>query len=62
VGPLALHLSQRGRLPHGDLLIVEQGVELGRPSTLYARIGAGTVPSIEVGGSARVVARGQFVL
>ncbi|HWO10071.1 MAG TPA: PhzF family phenazine biosynthesis protein [Polyangiaceae bacterium] len=62
VGPLALHLSQQGRLPAGDVLCVEQGRELGRPSTLYARIGAGTPPSIEVGGSARVVARGQFVI
>lgn len=61
VGPLALHLSRAGRLASSDVLRVEQGVEMGRPSTLYARIGAGDEPSIEVGGSARVVARGQFV-
>ena len=62
VGPLALHLTQLGRLAQGDVLRVEQGVEIGRPSTLYARIGTGSAPSIEVGGSARVVARGQFVI
>jgi trans-2,3-dihydro-3-hydroxyanthranilate isomerase len=62
VGPLALHLTRAGRLAAGDVLRVEQGVELGRPSTLYARVGSGSAPSIEVGGSARVVARGQFVL
>jgi trans-2,3-dihydro-3-hydroxyanthranilate isomerase len=62
VGPLALHLTRAGRLASADVLTVEQGAELGRPSTLYARIGAGSEPSIEVGGSARVVARGQFVI
>jgi trans-2,3-dihydro-3-hydroxyanthranilate isomerase len=61
-GPLALHLSRAGRLREGDVLRIEQGVEMGRPSTLYARIGAGDAPSIEVGGCARVVARGQFVI
>lgn len=61
VGPLALHLRRAGRLASSDVLRVEQGAELGRPSTLYARIGVGDEPSIEVGGSARVVARGQFV-
>jgi trans-2,3-dihydro-3-hydroxyanthranilate isomerase len=62
VGPLALHLSRAGRLAPTDVLCVEQGVEIGRPSTLYARVGAGDAPRIEVGGSARVVARGQFVI
>lgn len=62
VGPLALHLTRHGRLDAGQVLRVEQGVEMGRPSTLYARIGSGDVPSIEVGGTARIVARGQFTL
>jgi trans-2,3-dihydro-3-hydroxyanthranilate isomerase len=59
VGPLCVHLQSRARLGKGDVLRVDQGVEMGRPSTLYARVledGA-----IEVGGTARVVARGQFV-
>jgi trans-2,3-dihydro-3-hydroxyanthranilate isomerase len=62
VGPLALHLRRAGRLAPGAVLRVEQGIELGRPSTLYARIGDDAVPSIEVGGCAKIVARGQFVI
>jgi trans-2,3-dihydro-3-hydroxyanthranilate isomerase len=62
VGPLALHLRRAGRLAEGAVLRVEQGIEMGRPSTLYARIGDGAAPSIEVGGCAKIVARGQFVL
>jgi trans-2,3-dihydro-3-hydroxyanthranilate isomerase len=62
VGPLALHLMRHGRLDAGQVLRVEQGVEMGRPSTLYARIGGGDAPSIEVGGTARIVARGQFTI
>jgi trans-2,3-dihydro-3-hydroxyanthranilate isomerase len=62
VGPLALHLMRHGRLDGGQVLRVEQGVEMGRPSTLYARIGGGDAPSIEVGGTARIVARGQFTI
>jgi trans-2,3-dihydro-3-hydroxyanthranilate isomerase len=62
VGPLALHLMRHGRLDAGQVLRVEQGGEMGRPSTLYARIGGGDAPSIEVGGTARIVARGQFTI
>jgi trans-2,3-dihydro-3-hydroxyanthranilate isomerase len=46
-GPLALHLARHGR--------VRQGVELGRPHTASPE-------EIEVGGSAVVVARGEFRL
>jgi trans-2,3-dihydro-3-hydroxyanthranilate isomerase len=62
VGPLALHQRRAGRLAEGAVLRIEQGIEMGRPSTLYARIGDGAVPSIEVGGCAKIVARGQFVI
>lgn len=62
VGPLALHLRRSGRLAPEAVLRVEQGIEIGRPSTLYARIGEGAEPSIEVGGCAKIVARGQFVI
>lgn len=62
VGPLALHLRKAGRFAPGDVLRVDQGVEMGRPSTLYARIGEDGEASIEVGGCAKIVARGQFVL
>lgn len=63
-GPLACHLARHGVVPWGELLEVEQGTEIGRPSTLYARAaGAGSeIESVEVGGSAVVVARGEFRL
>jgi trans-2,3-dihydro-3-hydroxyanthranilate isomerase len=63
-GPLALHLVRHGRLAYGEEIEIEQGVEIGRPSKLYARIhGVGdVVERIEVGGSAVIVARGEFRL
>jgi trans-2,3-dihydro-3-hydroxyanthranilate isomerase len=61
-GPLALQLVREGRLPAGETLRIEQGAEVKRPSTLFARVGADPEPRVEVGGSARLVARGQFVL
>jgi trans-2,3-dihydro-3-hydroxyanthranilate isomerase len=61
-GPLACHLGRHGIVAWGTELEVEQGTEIGRPSTLYARAeGAGTtIEAVEVGGSAVVVARGEF--
>jgi trans-2,3-dihydro-3-hydroxyanthranilate isomerase len=63
-GPLALHLALAGRIGWGEEIEVSQGAEIGRPSTLYARVtGTGNaVERIEVGGSAVVVARGEFRL
>jgi trans-2,3-dihydro-3-hydroxyanthranilate isomerase len=62
-GPIALYLRDRGLLEAGVELRILQGAEVGRPSTLYARItGADAEPNIEVGGMARIVARGQFVI
>ena len=63
-GPLAVHLLRHEVVASGDELEISQGVEIGRPSTIYARAW-GTVDQIErvsVGGSAVVVARGQFTL
>jgi trans-2,3-dihydro-3-hydroxyanthranilate isomerase len=61
-GPLACHLGRHGVVPWGDEIVVEQGTEIGRPSTLYARAnGSGdTIEKVEVGGSAVTVARGEF--
>lgn len=59
-GPLALHLARHGRIAFGDEIEITQGVEIGRPSTLYAVARSGE--EIEVGGSAVVVARGEFRL
>jgi trans-2,3-dihydro-3-hydroxyanthranilate isomerase len=59
-GPLALHLVRHGRIGFGDEIEIHQGVEIGRPSTLYAV--ARSPEEIEVGGSAVIVARGEFRL
>jgi trans-2,3-dihydro-3-hydroxyanthranilate isomerase len=61
-GPLALHLARHGRIAFGDEIEIVQGVEIGRHSTLFARVegSADAVERIEVGGSAVVVARGEF--
>ncbi|HKO94124.1 MAG TPA: PhzF family phenazine biosynthesis protein, partial [Polyangiaceae bacterium] len=61
-GVLALHLFQREQLAAGTLLRIEQGAELRRPSTLYARVEEGAEPRASVGGPARIVARGQFLI
>ena len=63
-GPLALHLVRHGRIAFGDEIEISQGAEIGRPSTLFARVdgSADTVERVEVGGSAVVVARGEFRL
>jgi len=63
-GPLALHLARHGRIGFGDEIEISQGAEIGRPSTLFARV-EGTperVELVEVGGSAVTVARGEFRL
>jgi trans-2,3-dihydro-3-hydroxyanthranilate isomerase len=63
-GPLALHLARHGLIAFGDEIEITQGVEIDRPSKLYARVegGADRVERVEVGGSAVVVARGEFQL
>jgi trans-2,3-dihydro-3-hydroxyanthranilate isomerase len=63
-GPLACHLARHGVISFGDEIEISQGAEIGRPSTLYARA-EGTperIERVEVGGSAVVVARGEFRL
>jgi len=61
-GPLALHLARHGWIAFGDEIEITQGVEIDRPSTLYARAdgSADNVERIEVGGSAVVIARGEL--
>jgi trans-2,3-dihydro-3-hydroxyanthranilate isomerase len=63
-GPLACHLCRHGLVPWGHEIEIEQGVEIGRPSTLYGRAegGDGRIEGVEVGGRAVVVARGEFRL
>ena len=63
-GPLACHLARHGRIGWGEEIEISQGEEIGRPSTLYARAHGSTaaIERVEVGGSAVVVARGEFRL
>jgi trans-2,3-dihydro-3-hydroxyanthranilate isomerase len=63
-GPLAVRLARHGRIPFGEEIEIEQGTEISRPSRLYARV-EGTperIDRVEVGGSAVIVARGEFRL
>lgn len=63
-GPLAFHLARHGRIAFGQQIEISQGAELGRPSTLYARVTgtADRTERVEVGGSAVQVAQGEFRL
>jgi len=61
-GPLAVHLARHGRISFGEEIEIRQGEEIRRPSTLYARAegSAERIERVEVGGSALIVARGEF--
>lgn len=61
-GPHAVYLARYGHVPFGDTIVIEQGAEIGRPSTLHACAfgSAERLERVEVGGSAVVVARGDF--
>jgi trans-2,3-dihydro-3-hydroxyanthranilate isomerase len=63
-GPLALHLARHGRIAFGEEIEISQGAEIGRPSKLFAYVEgtAEKVDRVEVGGSAVIVARGEFRL
>jgi trans-2,3-dihydro-3-hydroxyanthranilate isomerase len=61
-GPLAIHLARHGRIAFGEEIEISQGVEINRPSTLYAQVdgSADKIDRVLVGGSAVIVARGEF--
>ena len=61
-GPLAVHLARHGRIAFGEQIEISQGVEIGRPSKLFATAyGSGDdLERLTVGGSAVTVARGEF--
>ncbi len=63
-GPLACHLARHGLIGWGDPIEISQGAEIGRPSALHAVAqGSGdAIAAVEVGGSAVLVARGEFRL
>jgi trans-2,3-dihydro-3-hydroxyanthranilate isomerase len=63
-GPLAVHLARHGKLGFGETVTVTQGVEIGRPSKLFATA-YGSPQGLErvaVGGAAVLVARGEYNL
>jgi trans-2,3-dihydro-3-hydroxyanthranilate isomerase len=63
-GPLAIHLARHRWIAFGDEIVIEQGIEIGRPSTLRARAQGDRdrIDSVEVGGHAVIVAHGTFRL
>ena len=63
-GPLAIHLARHGRTAFGQEIEIRQGAEIGRPSVLYARVDGSPqrIERVLVGGSAVIVARGEYRL
>jgi len=61
---LALPLARHGRIQFGEEIEISQGAEIGRPSTLHARVEGSPeeITRAEVGGSAVTVAHGEFRL
>jgi trans-2,3-dihydro-3-hydroxyanthranilate isomerase len=63
-GLLATHLARHGETAFGEEIEIHQGLRIGRPSLLRARVegSAERIERVEVGGSAVIVARGEFRL
>ena len=63
-GPLAIHLTRHGWIEVGEEIEIHQGAQIGRPSVLFARArgDSASVETVEVGGSAVIVAHGEFRL
>lgn len=61
-GPLAVHLARHGAIAFGDEIEIQQGVEIGRRSTLFATAtGEGDrIDAVHVSGSAVIVAHGHY--
>lgn len=63
-GPLAVHLARHGQIGFGQRIEIRQGAEIGRPSLLQAVVegSPARIERVAVGGSAVVVARGEYEL
>ena len=63
-GPIACHLCRHELVDWGEWIEITQGVEIRRPSTLFARAhgAGGQIVGVDCGGRAVVVARGEFRL
>lgn len=64
VGSLVTHLLRHGRISAGDEIVIDQGLEIDRPSRLYGRAIAagGELDRVELGGGAIIVGRGEFTI
>ncbi|MEU5346458.1 PhzF family phenazine biosynthesis isomerase [Streptomyces sp. NPDC020766] len=62
-GPLAVHLARYGLVPFGKRIEIVQGVEMGRPSQLFARAEGNSrqLDMVEVEGSAVITAHGTLL-
>ena len=63
-GPLVCHVCRHGLVEWGTEITISQGAEIGRPSTLFAWAEGhdGVIERVTCGGTAVVVARGEFRL
>ena len=63
-GPLGVHLLRHGQIESGQEIEITQGVEIQRPSKLYVRVAGrpDEIESVEVGGEAVIVAKGELQL
>jgi trans-2,3-dihydro-3-hydroxyanthranilate isomerase len=63
-GPLTVHLARHERIRFGERVEIRQGAEIGRPSLLQAVVDGSPerIERVAVGGSAVVVARGEYQL
>src|SRR3954466_5804661 len=63
-GPFAVHLARHGRIGFGEEIEITQGVEIGRPSKLFAVVygSADAIERVEGGAAAVTVAQGEFRL
>jgi trans-2,3-dihydro-3-hydroxyanthranilate isomerase len=63
-GPAIAWLVRHGRARSGETVVLEQGVEMQRPSRIYlsAQISAGEITEVFVGGRTIPVATGRFFL
>ncbi|MHC0433535.1 PhzF family phenazine biosynthesis protein [Streptomyces sp. O3] len=63
-GPLVIHLLRHKALTHGRHVEIAQGVDIGRPSRMRARVeGTGAdITGVEVGGDCVITARGSLLV
>lgn len=63
-GPLAIHLARHGQATFGQQIEILQGVEIGRPSLMFARAEARgeRITRVEVSGNGALFGQGTIVI